>query len=147
MRRPTAPLLATGVVVAIATITAMIVFAAQMGSHATPQAASATDSSQSQEVARVLSHLATDPAALVAATSQRRVGAEARRGVPVGSTVTPDPESWRPDHQGGGVMTVTVTPPGQPSTSYVVIMVHEPDGWKVLETIPLLTVTPAEGRS
>jgi hypothetical protein len=99
--------------------------------------------SQAREVGSALGKLATDPEFLVASSSQQRVAGQARRAVPAGSTVTPDEKSWLPDGVGGGVMTVTITPPGHPAVRYAAVMEHEPGGWKVLATLVLPSVTPS----
>jgi hypothetical protein len=90
-----------------------------------------------QAVADALKHLADDPDSLVAADVRSAVGTKARRALPEGSTVSANPASWQPDGLGGGTMTVTVTPPGQPATTYTAIMVKEQSGWKVLGTMPM----------
>lgn len=100
-----------------------------------------TSVSQAREVGSALSKLATDPESLVASSSQKRVAGQARQAVPAGSTVTPDEKSWLPDGVGGGVMTVTITPPGHPPVGYAAVMEHEPGGWKVLATLALPAVT------
>ena len=102
--------------------------------HASLPAASTGDA---QGAAAALSKLVASPSTLVASSSRLRVDGHARQGVPLGSKVTTNVASWMPDGLGGGVMQVTITAPGQASVTYAAIMVHEPDGWKVLETIPI----------
>jgi hypothetical protein len=96
---------------------------------------------QAREVGNALGKLATDPESLVASTSQQRVAGQSRQGVPAGSIVTADERSWLPDGAGGGVMTVTVTPPGHHPVSYAAVMQHEIGGWKVLATLALPALT------
>ena len=67
------------------------------------------------------------------------MGGRARRAVPKGSKVTPIQRTWAPDGAGGGTMTVRVAAPGKPPVTYATVMVREPDGWKVLATIPMET--------
>jgi hypothetical protein len=121
---------------------ALLLHDSSQASSAKPQAIP-TPANQAHEVEGALSKLATDPESLVASTSRKRVAGQARQAVPAGSTVTPDEKSWLPDGVGGGVMTVTITPPGHPPASYAAIMQHEPGGWKVLATLVLSTVTPS----
>lgn len=88
-------------------------------------------------VATALGKLTSDPTSLVAADVRSAVGPQAGNAVPDGSTVQPNAASWSPDGIGGGTMTVTVTPPGQPATTYAAIMVKEAAGWKVVGTMPM----------
>lgn len=88
-------------------------------------------------MAVALSRLATDPRSMVAAAAGTQFGSRARQAVPADSKVTVDEGSWAPDGAGGGVITVTVTPPGQGPRSYAAVMVNEAGTWKVLATVPL----------
>lgn len=92
---------------------------------------------QAKVVARALTGLSRDPAALVATASRRLVGGDARRGVPLGARVIPHARSWQPDGYGGGLMEVTVTPPRGDSVRYAAVMVQESGGWKVMATVPV----------
>lgn len=87
--------------------------------------------------AEALGKLTSDPGSLVAADVRSALGDQAGNAVPDGSTVTPNAASWSPDGIGGGTMTVTVGAPDQPPATYSAIMVKEPDGWKVVGTIPM----------
>lgn len=90
---------------------------------------------QAGEVHQALLALERDPDSLLAEASRAKVGS-ARAAVPTGSKVDPVRRTWSPDGSGGGTMTVKITPPGQPTVVYAAVMVREPDGWKVLATIP-----------
>jgi hypothetical protein len=105
-------------------------------SVATPSVVVSGDA-QAREVAAALGRLATDPTSLVAYMSQKRVAGRAQLGVPARSTVTVDERSWLPDGAGGGIILVTVTSPGMPAVTYAAVMIHEPNGWKVAETVPV----------
>lgn len=96
--------------------------------------------SQSKEVADALKKLATDPESLIASSSRRQVAGKASQAVPAGSKVVSDEKSWLPDGAGGGVMTVTITPPGKAPVSYAAVMVQENGRWKVLATVPMKTL-------
>lgn len=91
---------------------------------------------QAREVHGTLAKLERDPDALIAEASRAKVGNRAREAVPRGSKVDPVRRTWNPDGTGGGTMTVKITPPGKPTVTYTAVMVREPDGWKVLATIP-----------
>lgn len=94
---------------------------------------------QAEAVVEALARLESSPDELVAESAREHVGQEARVGVPAGSAVEVDRDSWRPDGLGGGTIVVTVTPPGQGPQPYVAVMVQEPDGWKVIGSLPLVT--------
>lgn len=94
---------------------------------------------EADAVVEALMRLESSPDELVAQSAREHVGQEARVGVPAGSAVDVDPDSWRPDGLGGGTIVVTVTPPGQGPQPYVAVMVQEPDGWKVIGSLPLVT--------
>jgi hypothetical protein len=104
---------------------------------AAPPVGRSTDPGDAHAATTALTHLATDPNSLVAARSKKLVGAKARAALPSGSTVAVDKGSWRPDGVGGGTLLVTVRPPAGAAVTYVAVMVREPDGWKVLTTVPL----------
>ncbi|MGW3098296.1 hypothetical protein ACWDCC_33195 [Streptomyces sp. NPDC001102] len=104
-----------------------------------PTAVSTAD--QAQQVVAALRKLATDPSSLVASSAKKEVADGAARAVPKGAKVTPRPASWEPDGAGGGVMTVTVAPPGGTAVDYAAVMVNEGGSWKVLATMPLPAVT------
>lgn len=87
--------------------------------------------------AAALGRLGADPQSLVATQAAGHVGMQARTAVPAGTKVAPDATSWAPDGVGGGTMSVTLRPPGRPSTSYAAVMVKEGGAWKVLATLPL----------
>ncbi|KIE23326.1 hypothetical protein LK08_30425 [Streptomyces sp. MUSC 125] len=106
-----------------------------------PTATSTTG--QAQQAAAALQKLATDPSSLVAAQAKRQVAGRAARAVPRGAKVTPRPSTWEPDGVGGGVMTVTVTPPGGAPVDYAAVMVNENGAWKVLATLVLPSATTA----
>ena len=95
------------------------------------------------EAASALGRLATDPESLVAAGGSAK--GQASRGVPSDSKVVVDEKSWLPDGVGGGVMTVTVTPPGLATVTYAAVMVHENGVWKVAATLPLTATATASG--
>jgi len=94
---------------------------------------------QAREVRGALRKLESDPEELVAKASRDAVAGRARRAVPKGSKVTPIQRTWAPDGAGGGTMTVRVAAPGKRPVTYATVMVREPDGWKVLATIPVKT--------
>lgn len=123
-------------ILAVAAGVVVAVFAVR-GSHPAPavQNSPQAQAHAAHDVATALGKLASDPQSLVAASSTGQVGTQARAAVPAGSTVVPVEKSWRPDGIGGGVMTVVLTPPGGPPTTYLAIMVHEPTGWKVEQTL------------
>ena len=112
--------------------------------EATPEATAARENGgtsagkrkQAREVHRTLAKLERDPDALIAEASREKVGRHAREAVPRGSKVDPIQRTWNPDGTGGGTMTVKITPPGKPTVTYATLMVREPDGWKILATIP-----------
>jgi hypothetical protein len=140
-----APFAAVGVIIFAAAAAALLLLPHHDSSNALSAKPKAIPISVSQahEVGNALSKLATDPESLVASTSQQRVAGQARQAVPAGSTVTPDEKSWLPDGVGGGVMTVTIAPPGHPPVGYAAVMEHEPGGWKVLATLVLPAITPS----
>jgi len=98
-------------------------------------------------VAVALGRLGTDPGSLVAASSRGQVGGGARDAVPSGTVVTVDEGSWAPDGVGGGTIKVSLTVPGGSSTIYLAVMVREPDGWKVLATVPTVDKAPVPAES
>lgn len=136
--------LAAGAVLAVLVgVLVVLVVPRQDSSPSSARPAEAGVSVEARAAARSLDRLVSDPASLVATSSQHRVGAEgARRAVPAGSKVVADLGSWRPDGQGGGVMIVTLTSPGMAPVSFAAVMVQEPTGWKVLQTIALEPATP-----
>ncbi|MCG8917499.1 hypothetical protein L6E12_17075 [Actinokineospora sp. PR83] len=93
--------------------------------------------SESGEIAAALQRLKTDPASLVATNSAEEVAGRAGQGVPPGTDIKVDEGSWEPDGAGGGVIAVTLTPPGGSPQVYAAVMVLEDDGWKVLATAPV----------
>ena len=103
---------------------------------AAPAAAASPGPADAAEAAEALRALATDPASLVAPGAQEDVAGRAAQAVPEGTRVEPRPETWQSDGYGGGVLQVTLTPPGQPATSYLAVMVQEDGQWKVLATVP-----------
>jgi hypothetical protein len=109
----------------------------QEGRASSPGVAVSGGSGQAQQVAVALAQLATDPAGLVPAGAPPGIKANATRAVPKGSSITARPESWQPDGVGGGVMTVTIRPPGQPAVSYAAVMSQENGSWKVMATLRL----------
>lgn len=139
------------VVVAAGVVALLVVLLTRHGDHAAAgdpgkggPTASAGSPDQARQVAAALSRLATDPSSLVAAGARDGVEGRAAQGVPKGSKVTPEPASWAPDGAGGGVMTVTVAPPGGPAVGYAAVMVNEGGSWKVLATmrLPAAAATP-----
>lgn len=88
-----------------------------------------------EDVAEALAALETDPAALVPAAQADEIGGQIRVAIPEGSVVRADPSTWTPDGLGGGVIQVQVTPPNQPSTTYLAVMAPEEGKWKVLSTM------------
>lgn len=115
--------------------------AATSSSTASPSGAS----QQAHQVASALSRLVSDPQSLVAGGAAAQLGSRARQAVPAGSKVTVNEASWAPDGAGGGVITLTLTAPGQAARTYVAVMVAEAGGWKVLETVPLEAAPAATG--
>lgn len=68
-------------------------------------------------------------------------GQTAREGLSSAARVETHPETWRSDGFGGGTMTVTVTEPARPSVTYLVVLVHQEDGWKIAATYPVDTTS------
>jgi hypothetical protein len=91
-------------------------------------------------VADALRRLTTEPESLIASSSRHDVAGKTSRAIPAGSKVVTDERSWLPDGVGGGVVTVTITPPGKAPVSYAAVMVHEDGEWKVLATVPMRTL-------
>lgn len=88
------------------------------------------------QVVAALELLETDPDQVAAEGVSEMVG-DLREALPAGSKIDADPASWAPDGTGlGGVITVSVTAAGGPPIDYLVVMVNEPTGWKVLATFP-----------
>jgi hypothetical protein len=116
----------------ISTVTILLTF----GDHPERRPAP-PGNAQASDVAAALRRLSTDPASLVADGAEGELGGRARQAVPVGSAIVVHERSWTPDGAGGGLMTVTVTPPGRARQTYAAVMVHQDNGWKVLATIPV----------
>ncbi len=111
---------------------------AGQASAAPPSPATSTaPANQAHDVAAALRGLATDPGSLVASSSREQVGDDASKGVPPGSTVVPDEASWAPDGAGGGVIAVSVRPPGLPESTFAAVVVLKSGHWKVAATMPL----------
>lgn len=86
-------------------------------------------------VGEALSHLSTDPGALVA-TGAEITREEAASAFPEGTVVSADESTWSPDGTGvGGTIDVKVTVPGGHEAEYIAVMVNESGQWKVLATI------------
>jgi hypothetical protein len=90
---------------------------------------------QAYEVTEALRRLPTDPDSLVATGSREQVGQRARDGMPAGSTIEIDENSWAPDGTGGGVDVATVNSPRLPSVTYAEVMVTEDEQWTVAATM------------
>ncbi len=86
------------------------------------------------DVAQVLEALPRDPQAAVAKSSSSLI-TDARAAISANAIVVAHPETWQPDGVGGGVMAATIKEPGRPDANYLVVMVREPDGWKVAATV------------
>lgn len=95
-----------------------------------------------QAVTTALARLATTPDDLIAQSAREHVRARGRQAVLPGSAVAADGGSWSPDGLGGGTIVVDVTPPAGATQTYVAVMVKEPDGWKVVGTVPLDAAGP-----
>lgn len=99
-----------------------------------PNAASA---SEAERVAEALQRLASDPTSLMANGVDAMVEGTADQAIPVGATVEVDETSWLPDGLDGGTIVTTITGSDGAEHSYLVVMVEEEDGWKVLATFPI----------
>jgi len=95
-----------------------------------------TPTTDVESVVSALELLETDPGKVAAEGVSETVG-DLRTALPPGSTIEADPATWAPDDTGsGGVITVQVSAQGGPAVDYLVVMVKEPSGWKVLATVP-----------
>jgi hypothetical protein len=92
-------------------------------------------------VALALAKLPEKPEDYVATDVRSAVAPRVAAALPAGSTITANEASWHPDGLDGGTITVTVTAPGAPTTTYTAIMIKEPSGWKVVATIPMTPST------
>lgn len=54
--------------------------------------------------------------------------------VPRGTTIDVHDGTWAPDGFGGGTIVATVTYPGEPAVVYLVSVIEEADGWKIMGT-------------
>lgn len=96
-----------------------------------------TPATESNDVANALSALATSPETLIA-SGAGITAKQARQVFPGATRVVAHPQSWAPDGTGsGGVIQVTVTPPGRGPRSYLAIMVKESGLWRVMATVPV----------
>ncbi|RSM91776.1 hypothetical protein DMH04_02050 [Kibdelosporangium aridum] len=84
-----------------------------------------------------LERATADPNSLVASSSREQVGTGAGDGLPPGSKIEVNENSWAPDGVGGGIIEATVSSPGRPSTTFVVVMVSESGQWKVVASMPV----------
>lgn len=87
--------------------------------------------------AGALGQLETDPSVLLPAELVGELGDTATQAVPTGTEVSADPSTWVPSSVGGGVIEAQLDYPDGTTERVAVVMVVEPDGWKVLQTIPL----------
>jgi hypothetical protein len=90
-----------------------------------------------EQAAAALAQLTTDPGALLPAELEAELGATVGQAVPAGTTVLADPATWLPSAAGGGVIHAELTFPDGSSSTVAAVMVLEPDGWKVLQTIAM----------
>jgi hypothetical protein len=138
----------TGLLVAAGAVTAVAVTdpwgpgpestqEAVVGASATtgPSASISSRGKDAEDVALVLSRLATDPASVAAKDMKDKV--DPKVAVPPGSVIEPKPNTWAPDGLGGGTMTVSLTVPGEAPEKYLALMDKEVDGWKVSMTMLL----------
>ncbi|WP_086664241.1 hypothetical protein [Lentzea kentuckyensis] len=79
--------------------------------------------SEVEEVAEALRRLVDAPDSVIAASSRGEVQDKARVAVPAGSTVQVDEGTWAPDGARGGIIVVTLQPPGQQEGTYAAVMV------------------------
>ena len=101
-----------------------------------PPPAEVTPTTDVESVVSALELLETDPGKVAAEGVSQMVG-DLSAALPPGSTIEADPATWAPDGTGsGGVITVQVSAEGGPAVDYLVVMVKEPSGWKVLATVP-----------
>lgn len=97
---------------------------------------------EARDVAVALGRLAVDPESLLASAARDQFSGRAQEAVPPGSTVEVNERSWSPDGLGGGVITLTVTTPGQGTAEYAAIVLEEGSEWKVAATVPITDQAP-----
>jgi hypothetical protein len=61
---------------------------------------------------------------------------DVRAALPADSTVTVLPQTWRRTGRIGSLEVTVRRRPGQATTTFMVVLVHEPNGWKVSSTYP-----------
>lgn len=96
-----------------------------------------TTSADAEAAAGALEQLESNPAVLLPAELEGELGDTVTQAVPAGTQVVADPSTWVPSTVGGGVIEALLDYPDGTSQRIAVVMVLEPDGWKVLQTIPL----------
>jgi hypothetical protein len=146
MRRP-APrvLLGVGAATFLAVAAGAIVVTSGQGHE--PHAASVIhavgDAAEQQNVAAVSRLLTGLPAALAAGRTDALTPTAAARfrdvqaALPAGSAVSARPETWRHTGQVGSLEVTVHRPTVTQPASFVVVLMLEPDGWKVAATYPV----------
>lgn len=98
------------------------------------------EKNEASQVASALEVLESDPESLLPPELVGDVGvAEIETALPPGTKVTADEESWQPSTVGGGAIQVDLEFPNGTTSQVVAIMSKYPDGWKVLQTVPVGT--------
>ena len=120
-------------VVLIGTAVVMWLTRGNESGHALPESPP-TSQADAREVYNALERLADDPDSLMSEALRDELGGRGRDAVPPGSEVAVDKSSWSPDGMGGGTAVATITPPGSQPMDYLVVMVEEADGWKIVGT-------------
>jgi hypothetical protein len=101
-----------------------------------PPPSEVTPTTDVEDVVLALELLESDPEKVAAEGVSEMVG-DLGEALPQGATIEADPATWAPDGTGvGGVITVQVSAEGGQVVDYLVVMVKEPSGWKVLATVP-----------
>jgi hypothetical protein len=102
---------------------------------AVPAQTSSATETDAEAAAEVLARVVSDPVGVASADMKPMI--DPRQVAPAGSTMTPRPETWRPDGLGGGTMTGLMTSPGMEDETFLVLMVKENSEWKVSATWPV----------
>jgi hypothetical protein len=108
---------------------------AQPASSAPVATPSATSLTESSSAATALMKLNTDPSSLLPADEVGKVNLV--KALPAGSTVTPDPSTWKASTPTSGVMVVNLKLASGDSSQFIVTMQKDSTGWKILMTIPV----------
>lgn len=99
-----------------------------------PDSTAAAPAPEARAVVESLEQLPADPSAGLSADSPV-AGSDLGAVFPPGTTVTADPVTWTPDHQGGGIIEVTINRPGEEPETYAGLMIEEDGEWKLIATV------------